>query len=326
MIENKEQTLASAECLLEYLRVHGGKNQAYQALWFLAEQTIVRLSENKVPNFNYHSIQGGVKGDVDSDPCAWFNRQWGFFTGKFRDSHEEGLQKFAADRGLRFYPWVAKIENGGGAGNQTLIALQSLPIPDTVTTSTTPQSPHEVAYIPVANLKLAWWTRWIFDKEGLAQGWRKHLLLWPNLIWLFTVALFGVATLYQLSKSNSPITTSDLVLLIYLGLVTWYSYYLANRLNRLVEDRIIMAAEIMLGAKEFNVCLELARSPGGGLNTPKRAKMVKYAGTCLVCNAQVLLDNGEPDFPRRIVGRCTESPREHVFSFDRTTLTGYRLR
>lgn len=53
---------------------------------------------------------------------------------------------------------------------------------------------------------------------------------------------------------------------------------------------------------------------------------IKYASQCPVCEAEVLLDKGEPDFPRRIVGRCQESPREHVYSFDRVTKTGMRLR
>ena len=38
------------------------------------------------------------------------------------------------------------------------------------------------------------------------------------------------------------------------------------------------------------------------------------------------LKDGEPDYPRRLVGRCHESPREHVFSFDRVTRRGCVLR
>jgi hypothetical protein len=36
----------------------------------------------------------------------------------------------------------------------------------------------------------------------------------------------------------------------------------------------------------------------------------------------VKLDRGEPDFPHRIIGRCEEHPREHVFSFDRSSKRG----
>lgn len=39
----------------------------------------------------------------------------------------------------------------------------------------------------------------------------------------------------------------------------------------------------------------------------------------------IKLDRGEADFPRRIVGRCEEHPREHVFSFDRMLKRGELL-
>ena len=53
---------------------------------------------------------------------------------------------------------------------------------------------------------------------------------------------------------------------------------------------------------------------------------MKYLGECPICGAEVLLDKGEPDFPRRLVGRCQESPREHIFSFDRVTKAGMKLK
>ena len=35
---------------------------------------------------------------------------------------------------------------------------------------------------------------------------------------------------------------------------------------------------------------------------------------------------GVSDYPRRLVGRCDESPRERIFSFDRVTRRGVTLR
>ena len=51
----------------------------------------------------------------------------------------------------------------------------------------------------------------------------------------------------------------------------------------------------------------------------------RYTSICPVCGWMIKLDRGEPDFPRRIVGRCEEHPREHVFSFDRITKQGKAL-
>lgn len=38
------------------------------------------------------------------------------------------------------------------------------------------------------------------------------------------------------------------------------------------------------------------------------------------CGGVVMLEDGKREFPRRILGRCNESPQEHVFSFDWVSL------
>lgn len=152
------------------------------------------------------------------------------------------------------------------------------------------------------------------------------MLVWPTLLWFGGIALLAVFLLHMLILNVSPLTTHDLILLIYVGLLAWYARSLLSRFGRLVDDQIGLASESMVGFREFGVCLELFKPDGATSDTPKRARMIKYAATCPTCGAQVLLDKGEPDFPRRLVGRCQESPREHVFSFDRATRTGYRLR
>ena len=53
----------------------------------------------------------------------------------------------------------------------------------------------------------------------------------------------------------------------------------------------------------------------------------RYVADCPICDAEtVMLARGGAEFPGRIVGRCRNSPREHVFSFDRVTLEGAPLR
>lgn len=323
---SKEQTLAIAHCLLDYLSVHGKQSHSFQILRFLAEQTIQRLAEGKEPHFNYLSIKEAITGDPEGDASAWFSRHWRSFTGDFRQKCEEGIQKFAADQGLTVYPWIDKRESDGGAGNQALISLVALEIPASGHPTQWNLPQHDIDYIPAENLQLSWWARCLFDKEQVAQGWRKWLLLWPTLLWLLSVGLLGVFLLFALSVTKSPLTTRDTIILVYIGLLAWYARYLVNRFSRLVDDHVVMASNSMVGFKEFGACLELFKPDGATSDTPKRARMVKYAATCPTCGAQVLLDQGEPDFPRRIVGRCQESPREHVFSFDRATRTGYRLR
>lgn len=322
----EQDIVAIALCLKDYLSVHGRNAQHYQVLHFLAEATLQRLSEGKQPWFNYLSIREAVTGESEGDASAWFGRHWKTLTGDFRKKCEEGIQKFASDQGLMFYPWIEKRESNGGAGNQALICLVALPIPCSSSQTVKKLPKHDIDYIPAENLKLSWLACWLFDENQVAKGWRKWMLVWPNLLWFGGVGLSSVFLLWVMGQSSSPLTSRDTILLIYIGLLAWYARYLIDRFCRLVEDRIVLASEHMVGFKEFGVCLELFKPEGGNADTPKCARMIKYAGTCPICSAQILLDKGEPDFPRRIVGRCQESPREHVFSFDRATRTGYRLR
>jgi hypothetical protein len=90
---------------------------------------------------------------------------------------------------------------------------------------------------------------------------------------------------------------------------------------RLLNDRIIAAPELFLALDETPAQLELYKA-----EDERVIRFVRHFGYCMICGAEVNLDSGEPDFPRRLVGRCSESPREHVFSFDRVTRKGYTLR
>ncbi|GAB2886307.1 hypothetical protein GCM10027046_13300 [Uliginosibacterium flavum] len=323
-----DQRRAVASCLLNYLNVHGKSKQLFSILRFLAEETLSNLEEGKTPHFNYFAIRTSVTGETQGDASAWFSRYWKEICGDFKLRCEEGIQKFAADQGLSFYPWIQKLESDGGAGNQALISLVALPLSAPVTTDSIKHfvPKHDIAYIPAEKLELSWWAKLLFDQNRIAGGWRKWILILGPIVWATTIGLGGVFLLYLLGLSATPVTTRDVVLLIYLGLLVWYASRLIRRFTHLVDDRMIVASETMITSKESGVCLELFRPNGGVSDAPKIARMIKYAAQCPICGAQVLLDRGEPDFPRRIVGRCQESPREHVFSFDRTLMTGRWLR
>lgn len=319
---------STANCLLDYLKVHGKSGRAFEVLQFIAQETLRVLDQGKEPRFNNYAIRRGVTGETEGDASAWLSRLWNSINREIREQREEGLQKFAADRGLNFYPWVAKLETSGGAGNQALHFLVATPLSEAVEQQTQWHEvpPGDIIYIPAENLQPSWWARWLFDQDRIASGWRKHLLIWPNLVWLFVISVLGLLLFVGLGQSTAPLSARDLTLTIFLGLVGWYAVYVVKRFERLVDDRLTMASDYMVGFSEFGVCLELLKPRGPSSEGKKSLRMIKYAAQCPTCGAQVLLDPGEPDFLRRIVGRCQESPREHVFSFDRATRTGYRLR
>ncbi|MGM1051042.1 MAG: hypothetical protein ACQEXO_01425 [Pseudomonadota bacterium] len=55
-----------------------------------------------------------------------------------------------------------------------------------------------------------------------------------------------------------------------------------------------------------------------------RAK--KYSGVCPRCKGDVVVVGGGFEFPRRLVGRCLNSPAEHIYSFDISSEQGAPLR
>lgn len=324
----QDRLRAVAYCLLDYLKVHGKSGQAFGILHFLGQETLRCLDEGKEARFNNFAIRSAVTGDTEGDASAWLSRHWKTINGEIRQQREEGLQAFAAQQGLDYYPWVGKLESSGGAGNQALHFLVAQPMPADQDSGAHPSgsaSP-DITYIPAENIKPSWWAGRLFDENRVASGWRKGMLIWPTLIWFIVMGLLGIILFFALSQSTTPLTARDLMATMLLVAIPWYAFRVVKRFERLVDDRMIMASDHLVGFREFGVCLELFKPEGATTDTPKSLRMIKYAASCPVCGAQVLLDAGEPDFPRRTVGRCQESPREHVFSFDRMTRSGSRLR
>lgn len=54
----------------------------------------------------------------------------------------------------------------------------------------------------------------------------------------------------------------------------------------------------------------------------RKLQFVIYEGKCPLCTNKVEIIQGKGRFKGRLIGECTESPREHVFSFDHVTKVG----
>lgn len=100
----------------------------------------------------------------------------------------------------------------------------------------------------------------------------------------------------------------------------WWS--VLRRWDRLFEDRILLLGMADVAGDKRGVVLDREEVDG-----VRSIVLRHYIADCPICRAPTItLSRGEPDFRRRIVGRCDNSPREHVFSFDRVTLEGAPLR
>jgi len=321
---DREILRKTAKCLSEYLKVHRRSGRLFDVLDFLASQTLLHLSDGKSPHFNNLAIKDAILGNMSNDASAWLSPLWKKLNNELLPSLEEGLQKYAHDQGLEYFPWVGRLDSSGGAGNQALYFIQPRKINNLAEETTKPDLLADVTYIPAANITPSWWARRLFSIEYSVTGWRKNIFILSPLFWVILTTLLSFAIWMMMSRNNSPVTSQEILYLFILIAFGFWTRYEFMRIIRLGNDRIIMAPERYIGYSEYGVCLELVRIQDRDKN--KALRLVKYASQCPVCGAEILLDEGEPDFPRRIIGRCQESPREHIYSFDRVTKTGRKLR
>lgn len=166
--------------------------------------------------------------------------------------------------------------------------------------------------------ELTWWGRVIFAKGSVPRkSWRFRLLLSRFVLMLvacFAIFLGTLAVPVLAGLQPSPIAT----LLGLATLVIIYSFELRSFVM-LSEDRIILAS-VSLYSGVTPAQIEIVRN-----RHIHEWRIVRYSSTCPVCSGDIYVSDGAPAFPRRLVGRCSESPREHVFSFDRVTRLGQPL-
>jgi hypothetical protein len=328
LIDDEDALREAASCLQDYLKVHSKSTRHFVILQFLADNTLKHLDEGKTCHFNNVAIKDAVVRNTETDPSAWISPLWKTLVTATLPGLEEGLITFAQSKGHNHYPWVNKRE-GGGAGNQTLYFLEArkVNVVDKNALLLNSKVKNDVTYIPAVNVLPSWWAKWLFNQNNSANGWRKMIyVFYPMIPIIFSLLFFLAVWLVNINK-NTPISAQDIASFTLILAMFFYCRHILRTWLHLMEDQIIMAPDNLLSMAERDVWLVLVSTYDERTKKKTKAlRLVKYASQCPICKAEILLDKGEPDFPRRIVGRCQESPREHVYSFDRALKAGYKLR
>lgn len=319
-----------ARCLKDYASTHDDGTRLFRFLDALATEVLADLDKGGLGGASTKSIYFTLYPNGEPENAS--NRISGIWNDWERKSQERltGLQEYSANRGLHVYPWpVKRGDSKGGAGRPTLYAIDARPIAAQTLESQAGEAsstpPVDIHYIRETTPKPACWASWFFSKEFHLTGWRRVLFLAPAVLMLLA-ALAVFLIVWQTLSQQSAISTNRILVLVataaMFGFIAWRS---VSGVGRLGDKRIIMAPDILIGFREYGVQLELTRidtTPGSA----SRLGLVRYAATCPICNAKVQVESGGREFHGRLVGRCQESPDEHVFSFDRVTRTGTNLR
>jgi hypothetical protein len=288
---------------------------ALKDIWFnpkeLREKTLEIWGKNK-------------SKDEDSE---WIRKNWHDLEDdleKYRKSH---LQEFSERKGEKFYPWIEKDESKGGEGNSSryYLIVRVFNEQEKIETKQYDCPEGGLHYVQESLTNMPRWARWI---DGFTlQGWRRYayilLVLFGVIILLLLLAVICL-TLIQGIYTQISIVKWLTYLIVSLGVGSWV---LSAPLYRLAPNKIVMASDWMTPLKESNVQLEL-KKVGTDSETGKairELRLVIYSAKCPICEGRVEVEGGGIQFPFRLVGKCIESPREHIFSFDHVTRIGKPL-
>lgn len=294
-----------------------GKVMVYLA----TEAQRAALQHKAPPRVPTKAIHADLGGNPKQEPSAWLSQIWKDIEARYYPEIEPRLIELARHAGLGFYPMLEK-DNGSPA----FYRLAAKAIPESVDVSVLCEeavSAGTIVYKRDLTLKLSLLGR-LFFEDGLRWTTSKRwgFLTW-QLFFFIVMAILVVLAWLILWHRTTPLTGQDIVLLA-LGIgfpVGAYKHF--RGVFRLFENRIMLASEWFLSWKELGATVEINRSKNP--DAPSAIHVHRYSAECPICGWMVKLDKGEPDFPRRIVGRCEENPREHVFSFDRNSKQGRLL-
>lgn len=315
--------------LRDWLDREGGNRKTPQVLDLLAEHTAnAWASEQPAPAVDPDTLRqlyfDKYGGRMPETPASrWLSstnvRQWW-------DTRQAQLEQACRQVEFAFIP-VLTLQAGGGRGNTTLYRLdfQRLPAADeTAEDARSIEAGEGFIRYRVEPAKAAWWLRPIIGKLPFRmRSWRGYLLIGMTVAEALAILAFWGFLLLAF-RGARPIQVSDLGLLLTLLAMTWTWWHFTQPLIRLPIDRVTIASDLFLAWSQLNGQFRMTRDAkskvaGGWF------QFVRHWGTCPICAGEVEIAAGGQAFPGRLVGRCSDSPLEHVFSFDPVSLTGAPL-
>lgn len=311
-----------AEVLVEAIPSDRKQLWSGKVMAYLASQTALSAAQGKgAPRLPTKAIHTDLQGNPNQEPSAWLSSIWKDIEGRHYPEIEARVIDLCRQAGLRVYPVLEK-DNGKPAFYR--LGTKALPPSECeVIEDDDVLPPNAIRYKPDLSLGLSWLGKLFFNQGLKWTPFKRYSFLSWQLLLLISVAVFDVLLWLILWYRREPLTGQDLMAIVMAIGLPWGAYWHFSGIFRLFEDRIMIAPDWMLAWKELGATVEINRSKDA--DAPSTIHVHRYSANCPICGWMVKLDRGEPDFPRRIVGRCEENPREHVFSFDRSSKRGMSL-
>ncbi|MBS7819083.1 hypothetical protein J7624_07455 [Wohlfahrtiimonas chitiniclastica] len=319
------ESIETIEALYAILQTHKSLKKTDHCLRYLCECTLnAHQKGEEFHGLSRHTMKADYddsKGIADYVPPANLNK-WINQSMLNQQCERIVLQNRAVFENIGYVPSIEGTNPQGGKGNENLMYIDIQPIAK----ETPPEEmdPTSIRYhrTPPANIKIAWYMR-PFMHQGTFRN-RSLRGMSFYLMW-FLLTLIALAGLLIIIVGVA-LKTDHLTLwqLLYLSIPMGYFYlvmhYVTLPLFRLPEYRILKAPPWMIAMNQSSAEIEMHRDEHSQITS-----LTQFIGECPICSAQVTLREGWKDQRLPLVGRCRESPFDHVYSFDRVEMTGRLL-
>lgn len=319
----------SINVLRGWLDREGGNQRIPQVLDLLAEHTAKAWMANQpspavdADTFRqwHRDAHGGLESDVPAS--RWLKRR---DVERWWEIRRASLEQAFQSRGIDAIPTLAVL-SGGGRGNPTQYRLDLAPIP--VPNGASDESPNDLAEERIVRYQSepaipVWWLRPILGRAPFRmRSFRGYLLMGLVMAEALTLLLLWALAFVSLSHAR-PVSTTDLAMLLVLVIGSWTWWHFMQPIIRLPTERITVVNDFLLGWSQLHGQFRLVRDAhskrlGGWF------QLERHHGICPICSGELDVQDGGRAFPGRLVGRCSDSPIEHVFSFDPVSLAGCHL-
>jgi hypothetical protein len=332
--ETGHSHLWAARLLVDWLEREGGNNKSSHTLAILASMTVTELeafrnspvSEVEQLVDSYFHRHGGTRGAASAG--RWLRRAeveaWWL-------SRKSSLEQWFRAAGS---PWIPAITvaSGGGRGNSTEYSFRFDEMPESNDEAADPPSwpstdagfaDRDVVAYTREPAEPVFWLRWLLKHPFPTRSWRGIVLITClGIVMVATLLLwYALAFVLITQRVMSLRLVTSIVFLAGIASIAWWS---VRSLWELPLERITIAPDLILGLKQTYAQLRLTRDKGGKIGRGWLS-LVRHSSTCPVCSGTIEIRAGKAAYPGRLVGRCSDNPREHVYSFDAVTLTGRLL-
>lgn len=307
-------------CLAEEMAQTPANNKAYRTLQFMVQAKLEALEKGRSEPqiFERSSLLLNVEGAVKAKalkPASWLTPA---LLERHLESRAAALNTRLRKAGLDQMPVIRSVNGEGGRGNELGFWLDVAPLPSE-------QGEHTLNRIEYRRteagaVKPAWLLCWMFrDGELKNRSWRGLSLFIAVLVGIVLSMIWVFTGLWSISNIDQALTLRQIGVTAFFGVcawLIWVSFY--RPWVRLVDERVVKAPAALLAFWEDSAEIEMHRDS----EKQQWIRFVRFSGDCSLCSGRVLLMPGIPEHRQPLVGRCSESPHAHVFSFDRARLEG----